>query len=100
MNGFIRDDPYIHYMGKSILRIDETISFTPAAGKVPVDLLVISKSPNLNFKKLAASVSPKQVVFDASVPAWKVRNWKKDCDSLKIPWHDVTVKGAFVVNFR
>ena len=46
---------------------------------------------------LAKSVKIKQVVFDGSVPAWKTQYWKKDCDSLKIPWHDVSTGGAFVM---
>lgn len=100
IKGLIRNDPYIQFMGKRILLIDENISYTPVAGKVPVELLVISNAPGLNFKKLVASLSVRQVVFDASVPPWKVRNWKKDCESLRIPWHDVAVKGAFVMTFR
>ena len=42
----------------------------------------------------------KQVVFDGSVPAWKVQQWKLICDSLQIPSHDVNEKGAFVMNLR
>ena len=52
------------------------------------------------MKKLAASLDIKQVVFDGSVPAWKANYWKKDCDSLHIPWYDVTTKGAFVMSLR
>ena len=42
----------------------------------------------------------KQVVFDGSVPFWKLPYWKKDCDSLHIPYHDVSEKGAFVMNLN
>ena len=52
------------------------------------------------MKKLAASLDIKQVVFDGSVPAWKTTYWKKDCDSLHIPWYDVTMKGAFVMKLQ
>jgi competence protein ComEC len=52
------------------------------------------------LNKLAETFSVKQVVFDGSCPAWKINYWKKDCDSLHIPWHDVSVKGAFVMNLR
>jgi len=34
------------------------------------------------------------------VPAWKTNYWKRDCDSLQIPWHDVTMKGAFVMKLN
>jgi competence protein ComEC len=94
------DKNYLSYHGKHILLLDKTVSFTPRQLKPSVDLLVISKNPKVYMKKLAASLDIKQVVFDGSVPAWKANYWKKDCDSLHIPWHDVTMKGAFVMNLR
>ena len=52
------------------------------------------------MKKLAASLDIKQVVFDGSVPSWKSVYWKKDCDSLHIPWYDVTMNGAFEIKIN
>lgn len=86
---------YLSYNDKHILLLDESVSFLAEGAKPSVDLLVISKNPKIYIKKLAASLNIRQVVFDGSVPAWKANYWKKDCDSLHIPWHDVTVKGAF-----
>ena len=94
------DENYLSFRGKRILLLDESISFTPQEPRPPVDLLVISKNPKVYMKKLAASLDIKQVVFDGSVPTWKVNYWKKDCDSLHIPWYDVTTKGAFVMSLR
>jgi len=91
---------YLSYKDKHILLIDEEIAFTKQPSKPVIDLLVISKNPKLYIKNLVASVDIKQVVFDGSVPPWKARYWKKDCDSLHIPWHDVALKGAFVMSFN
>lgn len=87
---------FINYMGKRIFHLSTSVSFDTSATKYPIDLLIISKNPRVYFKNLVTALEIKQVVFDASAPAWKVKYWKKDCDSLKIPWHDVTQKGAFV----
>jgi len=87
------------YKGKKILAIHETKYFYPLTDKVPVDLLLISGNPKLYFDKLTETFSVKQVVFDGSCPAWKINYWKKDCDSLHIPYHDVSEKGAFIMNF-
>jgi competence protein ComEC len=100
LDDFSGDDRYINYRNKRILLLDQPVSFAPAPGKPRVDLLVLSKNPKLYMKKLAASLDIRQVVFDGSVPAWKMDHWKKDCDSLQIPWHDVTTKGAFVMNLN
>ncbi len=94
------NENYMNIHGKNILLLDETISFTTQQTKPSIDLLVISKNPKIYMKKLAASLDIKQVVFDGSVPAWKSTYWKKDCDSLHIPWHDVTMKGAFVMKLN
>lgn len=90
----------ILYHGKTILSISETIQFTSLHYKLPVDLLILSGNPKLYFNKLSETFSVKQVVFDGSCPAWKVNYWKKDCDSLRIPYHDVNEKGAFVMNIK
>ncbi len=100
LNELVLEDDYILFCGKKILRLDETISFIPVLPKQTVDLLIISRNPKLYMKKLAASLNVKQVVFDGSTPAWKVNYWKKDCDTLRIPWHDVREKGAFVMKLR
>ncbi len=91
---------YFTFGSKKILLIDTSI-FIPAAGmNQPVDLLVISKNPKINMRRLANFFDIKQVVFDGSVPAWKINSWKKDCDSLGIPAYAVNEKGAFVMNLR
>ncbi|HWN88259.1 MAG TPA: ComEC/Rec2 family competence protein [Chitinophagaceae bacterium] len=85
---------------KKILAINETKYFFPLENKVPVDLLLVSGNPKLYFTQLTKTFSVKQVVFDSSCPFWKTNLWKKDCDSLHIPYHDVSEKGAFVMSLR
>jgi len=90
----------IAYNNKTIMTISLTKYFAPLDEKISVDLLLISGNPKLYFNKLAETFSIKQVVFDGSCLAWKINYWKKDCDSLHIPCHDVSEKGAFVMNLR
>ncbi len=100
MEGLSVRENCLEYRGKHILLLDGPVSYIPSSSRPAIDLLVISKNPKLYMKKLAAALEIKQVVFDASVPAWRSGYWKKDCDSLAIPWHDVTTSGAFVMNLR
>jgi len=94
------DDNFINYEGKRIVLVNESISFPVQPSLSRIDLLIFSKNPKVYMKKLAASLDIKQVVFDGSVPSWKTKYWKNDCDSLGIPWYDVTTKGAFVMSLR
>lgn len=91
---------YARFWNKNVLLIDQSIRFLPTDTKPVVDLLVISKNPKLYISQISKTLDIKQVVFDGSVPAWKTRYWKKDCDSLQIPWHDVTTQGAFVMKLN
>lgn len=95
--------PYITRNNKHIMWLNKPPGFAtfPVYLQRPViDLLIISKSPRLYIADLAKALDIRQVVFDSSVPAWKAAYWKKDCDSLHIPWHDVSTKGAFAMNLR
>ena len=87
------------YRNKKILLLNKTQQFHKFETKLPVDLLVVSHNPKLCFNELSKTFSIKQVVFDYSCPSWKIKFWKKDCDSLHIRYHDVSEKGAFVLNF-
>lgn len=100
LNRFLNTENYILFNDKKIMMIDDAFIFSKTESRHPIDLLVVSKNPRLYFSKLATALDIKQVVFDGSAPAWKVNYWKKDCDSLSIPWHDVTMQGAFVMNLR
>jgi len=94
---YLQEDNFIHYGNKKIMVLDESIRFKKTEDKFPLDLLVVSGNPKLYFSQFTQSFSIKQVVFDGKCPAWKINYWKKDCDSLHIPYHDVSEKGAFVM---
>jgi competence protein ComEC len=97
LHNFWHLDHYIRYRDKNILLLDSSIRYDAIENKPPIDLLVISKNPRLFIPKLASALKISKVVFDGSNPQWKTKLWKKDCDSLNIPWHDVTMQGAFVM---
>ena len=91
---------YARFLNKNVLLIDQSFRFLPTETKPVVDLLVISKNPKLYISNISKTLDIKQVVFDGSVPSWRSRYWKKDCDSLQIPWHDVAIQGAFVMKLN
>jgi len=99
-DNYQQQENLISYNGKKILAINETKYFSPLKEKIPVDLLLVSGNPKLYFDKLAETFSIKQAVFDGSCPSWKINYWKRDCDSLQIPVHDLSEKGAFVMSLR
>ena len=91
---------FISYKSKRILLLNNSVFYSPAPAMQTIDLLIISQNPKINFSKLSKAFEIKQVVFDGTLSPWKVNSWKKDCDSLHIPYYDVVTHGAFVMNLR
>jgi competence protein ComEC len=85
------------FLNKQIVIADTAIAFKNAVQKPVIDILILSKNPKVYMNEIVKSVTVKQVVVDGSVPAWKAKLWKRDCDSLHIPFYDVTQNGAFVM---
>lgn len=86
------------FYNKKIALIDSTGYFVPLKSKETIDVLILSRNPRIFISTLVSSFSIQQIVIDGSVPAWKAQLWKRDCDSLHIPCHIVSEKGAFVLN--
>jgi competence protein ComEC len=93
-------DPYFTFGGKKIVLLDSAVRYNKMQTKHSIDVLIISKNPRLHIAQLHSSFEMKQVVFDGSLQPWRVKFWKKDCDSLGIPYHDVAEKGAFVMTLN
>ena len=86
------------FCNKKILIIDSTQNFKASGFKRSIDILVLSKSPKLYISNLLKAFSIQQLIIDSSVPQWKAKRWKQDCDSLGLPCYNVNEKGAFVMN--
>jgi competence protein ComEC len=85
------------FNGKNILVFDSSFRLQNFHQKPEIDVLILSKNPKIYISNLMQAFSIKQIVMDGSVPQWKAKLWKKDCDSLHIPYYDVSEKGAFVM---
>jgi competence protein ComEC len=96
----VRRENVVQCGSRKILLIDKNYEFKGLERKIQIDLLVVSKNPKLYFSSLAMVFDIRQVVFDGSVPGWKLKYWMKGCDSLSIPYYDVNTKGAFVMNLN
>jgi competence protein ComEC len=100
LTNLMEQKSFMQYGSKKILLIDKNYEFGSSDAKIPIDILVISKNPRLYFSSLTRIFNIRRVVFDGSVPVRKLKYWKKDCDSLSIPYYDVNTKGAFVMNLN
>jgi competence protein ComEC len=88
------------FFNKKVVIIDRENSFALLGKRTIADVIVLSNNPKLYINKLNTVFDIRQLVIDGSVPAWKAKLWKTDCDSLGIAYHDVSEKGAFVMKVQ
>ena len=91
---------YFSFSGKKIMLLDQPRHFKPDTVRPRIDLLIVSNNSPVHFPALTQTFDIAQVVFDGSNTYRKLVYWKKDCDSLHIPWYDVSEKGAFVMTLN
>ena len=89
---------FYQYDNKNIMLIDRAILFQPAAQKINMDYIIISKNPKLYISQLAKVFNCDQFIFDGSNSLWKIAKWKKDCEQLHLPCYSVPEQGAFIVD--
>jgi competence protein ComEC len=95
LNSVSVKDNLITSASKKILIIDEPLPYNNDGPKEKADVLVITKNPGLYINQLIKHYDFNLLVFDASNPLWKIRLWKKDCDSLHLRHHSIPEQGAF-----
>jgi hypothetical protein len=61
------------------------------------NILVITGKKRLEINSIVSILKPMVVVIDGSVPAWKSKKIRSELDILKTNYHDVSEKGAFLM---
>tara|TARA_R110002111_G_scaffold48939_1_gene86678 strand:- start:223 stop:624 length:402 start_codon:yes stop_codon:yes gene_type:complete len=83
------------YNDKVILVIDslavyKNITFQP-------HYILLRNSPKLNLNRLIDILKPQQIIADASNYKSYLNRWKATCKHKKIPFHQTSEKGAFII---
>ncbi len=94
----INSPGYYVFGNKTIIIIDDSWQYHPAAKRISADILIISKNPRLSIAELRLVFNCPQLVLDASNTPWKVNKWKADCQKLRLACYPVVDNGAFVMN--
>lgn len=99
LTGLYISYPFVQFQGKRILLIDKPLQFQNTS-KIFLDAIIVSHNPRLSIAELTNVFNCKQFIFDASNSTWKIRQWKKDCDSLHLRNYSTPDEGAFELNLE
>jgi competence protein ComEC len=61
------------------------------------DYVLLRNSPKIKLEELLKRIDADYMIADGSNKYWKIEQWKKECEVLKIPLHDLTQQGAFII---
>jgi len=91
------DPPFVQFFNLKIVIInDARWSKWSGVAPVPVDVLLLSKSPRISIAQCRAQFPCKLVVFDASNTWKQAERWKAECEAEGVAYHDVREQGAWV----
>ncbi len=88
------------YDSLRILFLDRKTAFASKIKKLTVDLVLVSRRATTDFDQLDQILNIRQVVLDATITSFARKVWQKHCALKKIPCHDVSNEGAFVMTLR
>ena len=63
------------------------------------DFVLLRQSPKINLNRLIDSLKPKQIIADGSNYKSYIERWEHICKKRKIPFHQTSKKGAFIIDY-
>lgn len=61
------------------------------------EIVLLRNSPKLNLVRLIDSIKPKLIIADGSNYKSYQERWRKTCEAKKIPFHQTSKKGAYIL---
>ncbi|MEN3325024.1 ComEC/Rec2 family competence protein [Mariniflexile soesokkakense] len=63
------------------------------------DYVLLRQSPKINLNRLIDSIQPKHIIADGSNYKSYIEHWEAICKKRKLPFHQTSKKGAFVIEY-
>jgi competence protein ComEC len=63
------------------------------------EYILLRQSPRINLNRLIDSLKPEQIIADGSNYKSYVEHWDSICEKRKLPFHQTSKKGAFIINY-
>ncbi|GAA4943701.1 ComEC/Rec2 family competence protein [Algibacter agarivorans] len=63
------------------------------------DYVLLRQSPKMNLNRLIDSINPQQIIADGSNYKSYVARWEAICKKRKLPFHQTSKKGAFIIDY-
>jgi competence protein ComEC len=89
--------PFYKLNNKTLFIIDSLAIYNIKS--VRPDYILLIQSPKINLNRLIDSLKPKQIIADGSNYKSYIKNWELICKKRKLPFHQTSKKGAFIIKY-
>lgn len=69
-----------------------------SSDKLNLHCIIVSKGYNLDMLSLKKYFNFDIIIFDSSVPDYKMKKWEAECKQLNLHYYDVKMQGAYIEN--
>jgi len=88
--------PFVYFMGRKIVIIDDTWRMRENDVKLPFDLAVITGKKGPSLQEVTQSVDVKCFIIDGSVPRYRADRLVKEAVEINLPCHSTWISGGYV----
>lgn len=88
----------IYLLNKKHLLVIDSLGIYNIQSLKP-DFVLLRQSPKINLNRLIDSLKPKQIIADGSNYKSYIARWEHICKKRKIPFHQTSKKGAFIIDY-
>lgn len=88
----------IYKLNKKTLLLIDSLGVYNVKSFAP-DYVLLSQSPKINLNRLIDSIKPKYIIADGSNYKSYVERWEVICKKRKLPFHQTSKKGAFIIKY-
>jgi competence protein ComEC len=89
---------FIQFNSCRIAFIQQNTDLPSSANKLNLHCIIISGGYSLDMLNLENAFTFDTVIFDSSVPGYKLKNWEAECKQLNLRYYSVKEQGAYIEN--
>ena len=88
----------LYFLNKKKLLVIDSLGVYNIKSFQP-DYVLLRQSPKINLNRLIDSIQPKYIIADGSNYKSYISQWERVCKKRKLPFHQTSKKGAFIITY-
>lgn len=96
--GLLVENQFAQFNNTRYAFIQKNSDVPPVPTKLKLHCIVISGNYDLDIASIKNAFNFDTLIFDSSVPDYKLEKWEAECKQLHLPYYNVKTQGAYIEN--